>query len=148
MTQKTALLLGLALLGPSGAQAQQFPVATAEHVKAWIDNHRKMAIVDSRNPDEYAQAHIAGALSIPAEQMRDQAARLPRDKGLPIVFYCRGTGCTLSRSAAAVAAELGHTYLLIYQAGMPDWLLKGYPIEKGPDRQAPRGAVPRLGAAH
>jgi hypothetical protein len=33
--------------------------------------------------------------------------------------------------AAGAAAEMGYTYLMIYQAGMPDWLLKGLPIVKG-----------------
>ncbi len=33
--------------------------------------------------------------------------------------------------AAGAALEMGYTYLMIYQAGMPDWLMKGYPVKKG-----------------
>ncbi len=33
--------------------------------------------------------------------------------------------------AAGAAIEMGYTNLMIYQAGMPDWLLKGYPVQKG-----------------
>jgi hypothetical protein len=33
--------------------------------------------------------------------------------------------------AAVAAAELGYKKLMIYQAGMPDWLMKGYPVIKG-----------------
>ena len=33
--------------------------------------------------------------------------------------------------AAGAAVEMGYTYLMIYQEGMPDWLLKGYPVHKG-----------------
>jgi rhodanese-related sulfurtransferase len=33
--------------------------------------------------------------------------------------------------AAGVAIEMGYTYLMIYQAGMPDWLSKGFPVQKG-----------------
>ncbi len=33
--------------------------------------------------------------------------------------------------AAGAAVELGYTYLMIYQAGMPDWLMQGYPVTKG-----------------
>jgi len=33
--------------------------------------------------------------------------------------------------AAGAALEMGYTYLSIYQAGMPDWLTKGYPVKKG-----------------
>ena len=33
--------------------------------------------------------------------------------------------------AAGAAIEMGYTNLMIYQAGLPDWLLKGYPVQKG-----------------
>ncbi len=33
--------------------------------------------------------------------------------------------------AAGAAAEMGYTNLMIYQAGIPDWLLKGYSVQKG-----------------
>ena len=33
--------------------------------------------------------------------------------------------------AAGAAYEMGYTSIMIYQAGMPDWLLKGYPVQKG-----------------
>jgi rhodanese-related sulfurtransferase len=33
--------------------------------------------------------------------------------------------------AAGAATELGYTNLMIYQAGMPDWQAKGYPVQKG-----------------
>jgi len=33
--------------------------------------------------------------------------------------------------AAGAAMEMGYTSLMIYQAGMPDWLMRGYPVAKG-----------------
>ncbi len=33
--------------------------------------------------------------------------------------------------AAGAALDMGYTYLMIYQAGMPDWLNKGLPVVKG-----------------
>ncbi len=33
--------------------------------------------------------------------------------------------------AAGAAIEMGYTYIMIYQAGMPDWLAKGYPVQNG-----------------
>jgi hypothetical protein len=33
--------------------------------------------------------------------------------------------------AAGAAMDMGFTYLMIYQAGMPDWLMQGYPVTKG-----------------
>ena len=33
--------------------------------------------------------------------------------------------------AAGAAMEMGYTNIMIYQAGMPDWLSKGNPSQKG-----------------
>jgi hypothetical protein len=33
--------------------------------------------------------------------------------------------------AAGAAMEMGYMDLMIYQAGMPDWLAKGHPVKKG-----------------
>jgi rhodanese-related sulfurtransferase len=33
--------------------------------------------------------------------------------------------------AAGAASAMGYSNVLIYQAGMPDWLIKGNPVVKG-----------------
>ena len=33
--------------------------------------------------------------------------------------------------AAGAASDMGYTLLMIYQEGMPDWYMKGYPVKKG-----------------
>jgi rhodanese-related sulfurtransferase len=134
MTRRNAVLLSFALvmLSPWRAAADYFLV-NAEQVRSMLKGTRKLLLVDSRTPAEFEQAHLPRAMNIPADQMRAEAARLPKDKSTAIVFYCRGSGCTLSPAAARDAGEMGYTNVSVYQAGIPDWLLKGYPIEKGPE---------------
>ena len=109
----------------------QYPVINAEETRSWMTGSKKVVLIDTRTHEEYQQAHLPGAISIPAERMKTEAAKLPRNKTTPLIFYCRGLGCSLSRTAAGAAVGMGYTYLMIYQAGMPDWLLKGYPVQKG-----------------
>ncbi len=109
----------------------QYPVINAEETRSWMTGPKKAVLIDTRTHEEYQQAHLPGAISIPAERIKAEAAKLPRNKTTPLIFYCRGLGCSLSRTAAGGAVEMGYTYLMIYQAGMPDWLLKGYPVQKG-----------------
>ena len=128
-----ALLVSAA---PVGAQApaahpSAARVVTGEQLKAAIDGKQKLLVIDTRTPDEFAQARIAGSVNIPAGFVQSLSNRLPKDKGTLLVFYCRGMGCTLSPEAAAEAASLGYGNLAIYQAGIPDWLLRRYPIETG-----------------
>ena len=70
----------------------QFPVIGADEVQKWMSGRKKVLVIDVRLPDEYEAGHISGAVNIPAEQMNKDTARLPKDKAMPIIFYCRGAG--------------------------------------------------------
>ena len=128
---RMSLFLYVFLFVVSSVAMAQYPVIDSEQLKSHLTGKKKVVLIDSRTPEEYQQAHIPGAIVIPAEQMKAEAARLPKDKATPLIFYCRGLGCSLSRMAANSAVEMGYTYIMIYQAGMPDWLLKAYPVQKG-----------------
>ncbi len=93
MTKKifSPILSGLLFLTASIALAQ-FPIISAEEVKSWMGGKRTAVLIDSRLPDEYQAGHIPGAINIPAERMKDEAERLPKNKKTPIIFYCRGMG--------------------------------------------------------
>jgi rhodanese-related sulfurtransferase len=89
----TALLLALAPAAAPAPSHAAGPVdATAEDVHAALVGKRKAVVVDSRSAQEFEQAHIPGAVSIPAERTKADAGRLPRDRATPLIFYCRGPG--------------------------------------------------------
>jgi rhodanese-related sulfurtransferase len=92
-TRKSILFLsGFILLTAVSAMAQQAGIIDAAQVKSWLTGKNKAVVIDSRTPDEYQQAHITGAINIPADQMHKEASKLPAKKTTPIVFYCRGVG--------------------------------------------------------
>lgn len=92
----TRLLLGasLLLLAPLLAGAQQPPAAEVDgpQLQKWLAAGRKLTLVDARSDTEYRTGHIPGALGIPAERTKEEAWRLPSDKTVPVVYYCRGPG--------------------------------------------------------
>ncbi|HSH13311.1 MAG TPA: rhodanese-like domain-containing protein [Desulfurivibrionaceae bacterium] len=106
---------------------------TTEELKQLLDDGTKMTVVDARNPEEYQEVHIKGAISIPDKQFSEHLARLPQDKSAKIVFYCNGIKCGKSKKAAQKALEMGYRHILIYAEGMPVWEEKGLPIYAGPD---------------
>jgi len=124
-------IVTVALLFYSSSASAQFPIIDHTQLKSWITGKSKAVLIDSRTREEYVQAHIPGAINIPAGQLEAHTTALPKNKNIPLIFYCRGLGCTLSKMAANEAVSLGFTYLMIYQAGMPDWLLQGNPVQKG-----------------
>jgi rhodanese-related sulfurtransferase len=84
-------LFGFLFLISSSAMAQ-YPIISAQDVKSWMAGKRNIVLIDTRTPEEYQAGHIPGAINIPAERMRAEAARLPKDKSTPVIFYCRGSG--------------------------------------------------------
>lgn len=65
------------------------PARRMSHAEAW----RRMqaggvTVLDIRTPAEYAEAHLPGAVSLPAEQLARAPALLPRER--PVLVYCRG----------------------------------------------------------
>jgi len=72
------------------AQNSNFTNLTADQVKKRIEQPGKVLIVDARTEKEYWQGHIPNAINIPPSQYTFIKNHLPKDKSLPIIFYCRG----------------------------------------------------------
>jgi phage shock protein E len=84
-------LLGFLFLISTSAMAQ-YPVIDGEQLKSRLQGKQKVVLIDARPEEEYQQAHIPGAINIRSDRIKEEAARLPRDKKTAIIFYCRGEG--------------------------------------------------------
>jgi rhodanese-related sulfurtransferase len=90
-------------------------------------------VIDVRPSNEYETAHIAGARSIPLEQLEERLAELPRDKN--IVAYCRGPYCVLASEAVELLVARGFQALRL-EDSVHDWRVRGLPIETGKQSSA------------
>lgn len=78
----------------------------------------EVIVIDVRPPDEFAQAHLPFARSMPLTELRARVAELPKDK--PIVAYCRGPYCLMSADAVRLLQEQGYTALQLRE-GVAEW---------------------------
>jgi rhodanese-related sulfurtransferase len=115
------------------ASETNIQVITTDQLKAMIDGKKELVLIDARTKEEYQEAHIDGALSIPEKYFDENAALLPRDTKALLVFYCNGVKCGKSKKAAVKAEAKGYTNILIYGEGFPVWEEKGLKIVPGPD---------------
>lgn len=85
-----------------------------------------VVLIDSRPAKPYANGHIAGAISIPADDLTGKgAALLPADKTTPLIFYCGGITCGLSSASAKAAKEMGYSNIKVMLKGAPGWKKAG-----------------------
>ena len=103
------------------------------NLKKLLDAKAEMTVVDARNPEEFQEVHVRGAISVPVKQWKKFASRLPADKSARIIFYCNGIKCGKSKKAAKKAIKQGYDNVFVYVEGMPVWEEKGMPIYAGPD---------------
>lgn len=91
--------------------------------------HEKGAtLLDVRNPDEYEEAHVPGAVLIPLPELADRLDEVP--KASPLYVICQGGGRSL-RAAEALAGE--GIEALSVAGGTRGWRESGRPVVEGPD---------------
>ena len=121
----------IAALQAQSAEAE-FPIISTDQLKAMVDAKKDFMLIDARTKDEYQEAHILGAVSIPENRIEESLTLLPTDKSHRLVFYCNGVKCGKSKKAARKAAAAGYNNMLIYGEGFPVWEEKGLLIVPGP----------------
>lgn len=88
----------------------------------------EVTVLDVRPPEEYAAGHIAGALSVPLEELEARLADLPREQR--IVAYCRGPYCVLAVKAVELLRFHGFEAVRL-EDGVLDWRARGGRVEAG-----------------
>jgi hydroxyacylglutathione hydrolase len=84
-------------------------------------------VIDVRQPTEFEDGHVPGALSIGAGDLPDRLDELPRDR--PIATIC-ASGYRASVAASLLRAA-GFERVAWVAGGVPTWEAAGYPIERG-----------------
>jgi rhodanese-related sulfurtransferase len=84
-----------------------------------------VVILDTRPAHEYAQGHIAGALSVPVDELKERLKSLP--KGKEYVAYCRGPYCIYADRAVELLTKNGRQARRL-RDGFPEWKAAGLPI--------------------
>jgi rhodanese-related sulfurtransferase/DNA-binding transcriptional ArsR family regulator len=85
-----------------------------------------VVVLDTRPAGEYAAGHIAGAISMPADELRRHLKQLPRNR--QYVAYCRGPYCVYADRAVALLRAKGYRAQRLLE-GFPEWRSAGLPVE-------------------
>src|SRR5262249_3513662 len=81
-----------------------------------------VVVIDVRPRQESLAGHIAGALSVPVDEIDKRAAKLPVRKD--VVAYCRGPYCVMAYDAVAKLRARGRRARRL-EDGFPEWHAAG-----------------------
>jgi molybdopterin/thiamine biosynthesis adenylyltransferase/rhodanese-related sulfurtransferase len=111
------------LLRQVKAEIEEIDAAAA---RARLDDG-DVALVDVREPAEWSQGHIPGAVHVPRGNLESRIESAVSDRSRPVVLYCASG----SRSAFAARAllELGYEDVASLAGGFADWKRNGFPFE-------------------
>jgi rhodanese-related sulfurtransferase/DNA-binding transcriptional ArsR family regulator len=94
---------------------------------------RRAVVLDVRPPAEYAAGHIAGARSIPIDDLDTALDTLPRSR--EIIAYCRGPYCIYADDAVRLLHQRGFKARRL-DVGYPEWHRAGLPTDHNRERSA------------
>lgn len=135
VTLVIAALVSCSTAGTSKTSSSRIRLNTisTDQLKKMQDEKKGFMLIDARSVQEYQEAHITGAISIPEKNLEENVSLLPADKSTRIVIYCNGVQCGKSKRLGEKIAPLGYTDILIYAEGIPVWEERALPIVPGPE---------------
>src|SRR5512137_112717 len=97
-----AVITGFIFLGLAAAALAQteYKIVNTDQVKEMVAQKQAFILIDARSPQEYQEAHIKDAISIPEKELQKNLALLPEDKSALLVIYCNGVKCGKSKRLA------------------------------------------------
>jgi rhodanese-related sulfurtransferase/DNA-binding transcriptional ArsR family regulator len=134
-----ALLIQLRELGESQLgelqEAREALLAEAEGIEN-VDRQTLVSrlrsseaiLIDVRPREEYVAGHLAGAVSMPLDELASRLKELK--KGQEVVAYCRGPYCMLSADAVRLLARRGFRAKRL-EDGVLEWRAAGLKVVAG-----------------
>lgn len=120
------------LVADAKSRIREISAADADEA---IKKNPDTLVLDVREPAEWAEGHVPGALLVPRGMLEakadlEYANREPRlaDRTQPIIVHC--ASAARSAMAAAVLQQMGFTNVRSLAGGIVAWKEKGLPIEK------------------
>jgi rhodanese-related sulfurtransferase len=93
----------------------------------------EVTVIDVRPREEYAAAHLPGAISMPLAELPKRLKELQKRRA--IVAYCRGPYCVMALDAVDLLRRKGFRASRL-EHGVTEWRARNWRVESGDDGRA------------
>jgi rhodanese-related sulfurtransferase len=122
-----ALVSGSMLAWPLLRRGSGGPRVSVSDAVQLINRHDAL-VVDIREPNEYAVAHIINSRNVPLKELDTRVKEIARYKEKPVIVACDSGN--RSRGGVAALKKLGFTQVYTLSGGLGAWQQAGLPTEK------------------
>ena len=106
---------------------------TLERLKEMLAGAVPVQVVDAREPHEFEQGRIPGAINLPPSAFSGgipDAVNQRMSRDLAAVVYCSGGNCDASKSVAMRLKDMGFSQVFVYEDDYTGWTKAGEAVEK------------------
>jgi rhodanese-related sulfurtransferase len=135
-----ALPGGYVFVSKETVSYRKISMISAEEARLKYDG-RTALFIDAREPVEYEQGRIPGAVNIPAEPESISLQGIKANFDLlqgprELVIYCSARSCESSETLARRFIHMGYSKTLyIIEGGLPAWHERNFPLEIARERR-------------
>ena len=109
----------------------KLPELSVPQVAAALKDKTAVA-VDANNPETREKFGVVPGALLLTDHRGFALSELPSDKSQPLVFYCGGTQCRASDTAAGRAASAGYEKVSVMRDGIKGWVSAGQATSTAP----------------
>ena len=109
---------------------------TSDRDLVYLDSYSVLKTINQRRREEYAKKHIAGAISLPFEDMTLEAQGLLESYDI-LVVYDTDYDDVLAKAASKRLLELGYKTVYTLEGGLKAWEKAGNEVQTGVPANAP-----------
>jgi hydroxyacylglutathione hydrolase len=104
----------------------RIPLIDLEELAGLLDTSGDVTVIDVRDRDEFAEAHVPGSAHVPYAELIDRLGELPRDRRLAMIC----SGGKRSGLAASILQREGFDRVIhVGHGGVGTWQDLGHPVE-------------------
>ena len=93
-----------------------------------LQSSESAVVLDVCDAEAFKQGHIAQAINLPLEQIKDKIAKLNKHKSKPIIVACQNG--SRSAKAASILRNNEFSQLYILEGGLVAWKKENLPLVK------------------
>jgi rhodanese-related sulfurtransferase len=131
-----AAVFAASLVSLAGCKKAPDPASVSNSVRelhvvdvAPIVKNKSGVLVDANGPDTRRELGVIPGAILLSDHKNYALSELPPEKSTKLVFYCGGTQCRASDSAADKAAHAGYTDVSVLRDGIRGWKTAGQPTD-------------------